>query len=383
MSHFAANYIFDGYKLIKNAFISVNNLGEITYVSSENEALNEKARMEFHNGIIAPGFINAHCHLELSASNLKYITPPGLSKFVEDIIKDRSDTVDEKKIALADRKMFHNGISAVGDIVNTTHSIPVKQKSDIFYKNFIEISGLIPKFAEKRYIDGQNLLEEFKRSGLNANLNLHSFYSISSDLFNLTKARETTDVMSIHFLESKEETSLYFNKNGKLLELLKSIRNDYTPLCEDYYCFADLLTQLKAEKILLVHNTQIKTKDVLKNNNLIFCLCPNSNLNLHGELPFDKFIESVKLDFVVGTDSLASNHKLCVLSELKTLEKHFPFLKINELLSAGTINGARALNIFKQFGSLEIGKKPGLILIENSDLKCNRLGSDAEVKRLL
>ena len=57
MRHFAANYIFDGEKLIKNAFISLDKNGIIKYISEENQALKEKPFMSFYNGILSPGFI--------------------------------------------------------------------------------------------------------------------------------------------------------------------------------------------------------------------------------------------------------------------------------------------------------------------------------------
>lgn len=67
MPHFAANLIFDGQKFIKNAYISVDGDGIINYVSNEGEALIEKHGLSFYNGILCPGFVNSHCHLELSS----------------------------------------------------------------------------------------------------------------------------------------------------------------------------------------------------------------------------------------------------------------------------------------------------------------------------
>ena len=71
----------------------------------------------------------------------------------------------------------------------------------------------------------------------------------------------------------------------------------------------------------------------------------------------------------IGTDSLASNWSLSVLDELKTISKHFPEIPLQTLLTWATINGANFLG-FKQLGSIEKGKKPGLNLLKNvEDLK--------------
>src|SRR5690606_40496809 len=79
-------------------------------------------------------------------------------------------------------------------------------------------------------------------------------------------------------------------------------------------------------------------------------------------LPIYLFINS-RLPVVLGTDSLASNDKLCILSEIKTLTEHFPDLTLEKCISWATLNGARYLGIDDQYGSLEIGKKPGLNLL--------------------
>ena len=71
------------------------------------------------------------------------------------------------------------------------------------------------------------------------------------------------------------------------------------------------------------------------------------------------------LSICVGTDSLASNHELSVLGELQTLHQHFPQLEWGTLLQWGTLNGAKALQMDAQIGSIAVGKKPGLLHIKD------------------
>lgn len=383
MHHFAANYIFNGRKLIKNAFVSVGDLGEIVYISPENEALIEKPQMSFYNGIISPGFINAHCHLELSDKKYSYIDPPGLSQFIKDVLEDRNLPKDERKISLSDRKMFENGISAVGDISNTNVSIDVKSKSNIFYKTFVELSGMQPHEAVERYRGGVELQQEFKLKGLHANITIHSFYSICRQLFDLVKDSNDAEIVSIHFLESSQENELFKKKSGSLYELMEYFKKDYSPICNTHECLSELLDQFNRARIILVHNVCLERSEIYKNGNVSYCLCPKSNLLLHNQLPKSSFVRQVRDSFVVGTDSLSSNDTLCVLSELKCLEENYTFLKLEELLKAATYNGAKALGVGDQFGDFVVGKKPGLILIENVDFIDMKLSNDAEVRRLI
>src|SRR5690606_16488975 len=94
---------------------------------------------------------------------------------------------------------------------------------------------------------------------------------------------------------------------------------------------------------------------------------PNAILYIEDRLPkIDLFIKS-RLPVVLGTDSLASNDKLCILSEIKTLLEHFPQLSLEKSMEWATLNGAKYLGIDATYGSLEIGKKPGLNLLTKTD----------------
>ena len=88
-------------------------------------------------------------------------------------------------------------------------------------------------------------------------------------------------------------------------------------------------------------------------------------------------------DFVLtlGTDSLASNDKLSILSELKTISKNFPDIPLTTSIKWATLNGARFLGIEHYFGSIERGKKPGLNLItETQGVKLSNL---SKVQKLI
>src|SRR5260221_13658178 len=84
---------------------------------------------------------------------------------------------------------------------------------------------------------------------------------------------------------------------------------------------------------------------------------------------------------VMGTDSLASNHQLSILEEIKTLERAFPQLGTSSLLQWATYNGARALQLDGLLVSFALGKRPGGVLIEHLDGQ--RLGGRATPRRLL
>ena len=114
---------------------------------------------------------------------------------------------------------------------------------------------------------------------------------------------------------------------------------------------------------------------------LSFCLCPNANLYIENTLPPVEMLIKNNCSITLGTDSIASNWSLNILDEMKTLQNHFSFLSLEKLLQWATVNGARALQMDKIFGSFEKGKKPGIVLIEN--VENGKLTKESTSKRIL
>ncbi|RZK37404.1 MAG: amidohydrolase, partial [Pedobacter sp.] len=127
---------------------------------------------------------------------------------------------------------------------------------------------------------------------------------------------------------------------------------------------------IKEQKTLLVHNTVSSKADVefakQSHPNLYWCLCPQANLYIENTMPDVDLLISENVKITLGTDSLASNHQLNILSEMKTLQTH-KNVDFDELLQWATINGAEFLGLSQSLGSFQAGKKPGLNLIQLSE----------------
>jgi cytosine/adenosine deaminase-related metal-dependent hydrolase len=102
------------------------------------------AAIEKRKGVLVPGYINAHCHLELS--HLKGVIPSGtgLIEYIKAVIRLRDFPQEEidNAISKADQEMSTNGIVAVGDISNIIDSLKKKLHSPIRYKTFVEAFDL-------------------------------------------------------------------------------------------------------------------------------------------------------------------------------------------------------------------------------------------------
>ena len=374
LRYLSADYIFPvSSEPIRDGVVVLNEFGEVIDVLDPNQSIDVLEKIVHYQGIIVPGFVNSHCHLELSHLFGKIPEGTGLVPFISAVISQRSANEDQIVEAMKtyDQQMFANGIVAVGDISNNKCSKSVKQKSRIYYHTFIELLGFDPLRAETVFQKALDLKVEF--APLPASFAPHAPYSVSAELFSILSnyAEDHENLFSMHNQESEPENEFFLNKSGAFIDFYKMLNLDLS------YFEAQSKTSLQAllplfpvnQKIVLVHNTFTNLEDIAavkqSKKNITWCLCPNANLYIEQRLPDLALFLNSELNITIGTDSLASNDKLCILSELKTIKEHFSELPSSQIIRWATLNGAQFLGIDSKFGSIEKGKTPGLNLILN------------------
>jgi cytosine/adenosine deaminase-related metal-dependent hydrolase len=393
----AATYIFaSNQPPIKNGILVCDDDGTIIEIINRNGVLREEQGMEFYSGILVPGFVNTHCHLELAHLKGKIEEGIGIGGFIGKINKIRNEDTEniKKAIQFADRKMWSNGTAVIGDISNSLLSLNAKSRSKIFYHTFVESYGFHPSRAKKSFDYAQFVSSEFQKSKLSTSIVPHSPYSVSEPLFKAIKenAIKTNGILSIHNQESEAEAEFYKSGTGPIHQHLHDNlgidTSHWKPTGQS--SLSSILKYLPGEnQLILVHNTYTKKEDIddLKKhrskNNTFFTLCPNSNLFIENQLPPVYLFQNEDLNICLGTDSLASNHELSILSEMITLQLNFPLIELEELIIWSTLNGAKALNVENSYGSFESGKKPGVNLITGINFKTMKLTNHSGIKRLL
>jgi aminodeoxyfutalosine deaminase len=390
MKCFSAQYIItNSGPPLKRAIITTDDDGTIINVEDTLGNLREKHSVEFHNGIIIPGFVNCHCHLELSHMKTIIGRGTGLSSFIDKVRNTRL-TDNESIIAAAnsaDKDMYTAGVNLCADICNTSLTFNIKKESKISYINLLEVFGINPDKAVRQ------MAEIIKISEIAGNMNLpfsivpHSVYSLSLPLFRLLRnTTRNNRVTSIHFMETPGEEDLVEKHSGPLMT--SYIQSGLiTSRIETVKSHADaILNEITSNgNLILVHNTfagRIVIRKVKERENLFWCLCPNSNIYIEDQIPPLDLLIDEGCKITIGTDSLASNNKLDILDELKTLQFSFPSVSISELAAWATLNGAKALGMDDIFGKIETGKKPGLLLLQNVDLPNMKLLPDSSLTRL-
>lgn len=360
---------------LKNGVVEVTDQDMVCAVYASDSPSLAGQPIKRHSGIITPGFINSHCHLELS--HLAGVIPKltGLVPFLQRVIALR--TADHQQIHDAmehtDQQLYDRGVVAVGDHANTALSAAVKAQSKIHYHTFVEVIGFETELASQKIAEATTIVSQFPENKVS--ITGHAPYSVSKDLFKQISeiAVRQKVPLSIHNQESEEENRLFRYKNGRFLDFYAALGRDITDFkAQARNSIQTLMPYLSPENsVMLVHNTYTSTKDIFfverQGRKVTWCFCPNANLYIEGNLPKVSNFTQYRHNVTLGTDSLASNDKLCILSELKTIHTHFPGLPLTETIKWATINGARLLNIDETYGSLEPGKTPGLNLLTNTD----------------
>ena len=390
---FKTDRIFTGHTFLAGEKVLIT--GETGVIADIIDLADAGDDIEECKGILSPGFVNCHCHLELS--HLKGLVPKrtGLVEFIVTVVNERhmDHAFISAAIEHAENEMLQGGIVAVGDICNNNLTIPQKSAGRLRYHNFIEASGFIPSFAETRFNASKAILVNFQSaiSAQPSTLSPHAPYSVSPELFALINTQTGNGLLTIHNQETGAENELFEKGGGELLGLYEKMKIDISFFrsggknsLQTWFPYFN-----RNQSIILVHNVTTSASDIefIKHSTgsiphpVFFCLCPNANEYISGMLPDVDMLVKHQAAIVLGTDSLASNHQLNIWEEIKTLQRQFPQIELAVMLQWATRNGALALQMDAELGSFEKGKRPGVVLIEGLDEKNNL--QDSVSKRLL
>ena len=344
------------------------------------DGLDSMAGVEFYSGILCAGFVNAHSHIELSYLRGAIAEGEGFAAFAESIGKVRGNYSEEERLAaieVADREMWQEGVDAVGDIVNGSTSFAAKAASPIHYHNFVEVFGL-----RECNLDRQKALLNYP----NTTLTPHSIYSVQDTPFREVCSVDRERPLSIHFLESSGEKSLY-EGHGSLHDWYSKVGFECDFLHYGSPAERIVASVPRERSVLFVHNCEVTQSDidVLSHHftaPLYWVLCPRSNNYISRLEP--RSVELLRkgganINICIGTDSLSSNWSLSMVEELRM----FHDIPLVELLQWATINGARALGIADKYGSIEVGKRSGVVNITGVDLESFTLTPAAKARRVI
>ena len=363
---------------IQNGSILIKN-GKIQFIGREKDCPNIAHHQVSHypDHLVMPGLVNTHTHLSLSRLKNKIKSGIPFNSWIKEIISynDSLTEIDEKDACKEGIKnLIATGTTTIGDISRSGFSTKVMQNMRVRGVIFLEIIGFKKSMIEDQMNRVHELLWDCKGDSLvKCGLSPHATYSVSPQLiklsFSLAKVKKLPLIM--HIAETKEELEFIENGEGDLRQLLESLDRwepEWKPEKTSPIKYLENSGDLNG--ITGIHLNHINGEDfkIIKKNNMSVVCCPNSNRWFQRDRSYHltKFLEN-NINVAIGTDSLASNKTLNMFEELILVRKQFPEINHETLLKMVTINGAKALWLEKEVGSLETGKKADII-----GLKINR-----------
>ncbi len=371
-SHYA---LVDG-RLERNIVVEVDDTRRIIAIE-QRPNLDSCASVEFYPGILIPGMVNAHCHLELSYLRGAIAEGTGFAGFARAIGAVRNNYTTEERISAAtkaDAQMWEEGVEAVLDIANDELIMDVKSRSHIEYVTLFELFGLNTQDIGTHLA----MAQRHARSTITP----HSTYSLQDRIFKDT-CKANNGVISIHMLESDDESELY-HQRGSLAAWYARMGWECDFL--DYGTPAKrIIASIEPDRrVVLVHGCKATTEDIQLldehfRHPITWVLCPESNRFISGITPPVSLLRQMGAHLAIGTDSLSSARTLSIVDNLRQIAD----APLEELLSWATIGGAKALNMDDRLGSLTLGKRPGLVVIKGADLHNMRLTEESFAHRIL
>ncbi|MFT4535656.1 MAG: cytosine/adenosine deaminase-related metal-dependent hydrolase [Saprospiraceae bacterium] len=358
---------------LNNHVVVTDNDGVIMSIDAMSD--HDSSSVQSFKGIITPGFVNTHCHLELSHMKGLVNSGTGLIPFISSVVKHR-DFPEEQimdAIAAADQEMYDEGIVAVGDISNKIDTVATKTTSKINYYTFVEMFDFMQSEMTDDTIDQYKSVFECHSDadGNKKSFVPHAPYSVSEGLYEFIRNENFQhDTVSIHNQETEAEQELFKTKTGAFLRFYDGFEFKLDKLRPTgkgsiYHAMQNMNAMMKT---LFVHNTMTSKDDITAaldwNFRCYWATCANANLYIENRLPdYQAFLEA-DAKMTIGTDSLTSNWQLSVLEEMKTIKKYKSYVPVETLITWACKNGAEALGYSDELGTIEVGKKPGLVHVD-------------------
>lgn len=386
-------YVLDGISPIRDGFVELEDDGTVirtghcSCISSEEE---------YFDGAIVPGFVNSHCHIELSHLRGRFRKGTGMAGFIDQINELRDVVSSEEKIRLLGAEMdalWRQGVSAMADISNCSDSFMAKASSPMYTRTFLEVFGTEPEDCSRVMASVAVLKAEADSYGLDSSVTPHACYTMSPELVTASAAEGLkTGFISYHSQESLQEEDMIMYGTGEMAENRRRAGMSTPPVtgASSLEYFISRLEKVHpapfSEHILLVHNVCLSERAVSAAlgvmENVYWAVCPLSNRFISGTVPPIGLMRKAGLKITVGTDSLSSNDSLDMVAELRCLQTEFPEVPLGEMLVWACRNGAEFLSRGSVLGSIEPGKRPGIVLIDGLDDE-GRLTGESRSLRLV
>ena len=367
---------------IENGLVTLAG-GQIVAVG---ENLSGQPPIDLGDVALLPGLINAHTHLEFSLLE-NPLGQPGMpfADWIGHVIEHRkaqtkSLMVETDGFQRFRRRAAEKGLAEVraggtvglGDIATPGWPREIFPAAGIHMVLFLELLGLEPEREQAMLTMAASFVNDVQDAGpkLRPGISPHAPYTVTPALVRSVAALSKAErfPVAMHLAESRDELKLLASHRGRLVELLQSVgawRPEAVPQGIQPRDYLALLSD--AHQSLVIHGNYLEPDDwqflAERRDRMSVVYCPRTHAYFqHEPYPLAEML-AAGVRVAVGTDSLASNPDLSLLSELRQIARTHPQVPPERILHLGTLAGAEALGLAERLGSITAGKKARLAVV--------------------
>lgn len=352
----------DDNDVVINADIYIEG-DRITGINKRPDGFKEDKVIDGTDRLVIPGLVNCHTHsymafMRNAADDLSFM----------DWLFGRIDPIEQK---MSDEDTYWGALLAIIEMVKSgTTCFNDMQMNPFQTTKAVKESGMRAVISRGLVGNGN---DEGGRRRINETyaemdfckdcdritfmMGPHAPYTCDEEYFKIvaSEARKAGVGVHIHLSESESE--------------IEGVREKYncTPIemAERNGLFDGLCVAAHCVRI------DEKDMDILKAHNVSVVTNPASNMKLgNGFAPVKEMMDK-GINVCLGTDGAASNNSLNLFHELglltlihKGTHKTPQCISAKEAFKIATINGAKALGLDKEIGTIEVGKKADLAIID-------------------
>jgi aminodeoxyfutalosine deaminase len=323
--------------------------------------------------ILAPGLINAHCHLDFTAMRGAILSNGSFSAWVRRINDLKRTMTDADYIAsitdgLAElRKWGTATVLNIESLPELMMHLPPPQIRTWWFYELLDIRSRI--HTEDVVAGALAFFEERPSWHGGFGLSPHAPYTTSVELYQLVRfcAEKYGMLFTTHLAESDEEREMFAEGAGPLFDFLKALGRNMS----DCGSKTPIRHLLEAEALprgaILVHMNQLGSGDeellAPHANSFAIVHCPNCHEYFErAPFPFETY-RRLGFRISLGTDSCASNRGLNLFDEMQTFRRNFPGVSPADILDMVTRHPAAALGLAGRFGELRAGARADFLTL--------------------